>query len=45
VLAAEAFAREAAAARDSANVCIKDAEEQAAQAEGEALEWLSRVQV
>jgi hypothetical protein len=45
VLATETFARETATTRDSANLRIKGAEDQAALADWEALEQVSRVEV
>jgi hypothetical protein len=45
VLAAETSARETATARDSANLHIKGAEDQAALADWEALERVSRAEV
>jgi hypothetical protein len=41
MLVAETSAREATAAQDNANLHIKDAEDQTALVEEEALEWLS----
>jgi hypothetical protein len=45
VLTAETSAQEAAAARDSATLCVKDAKDRAALVEREALEWVSRAEV
>jgi hypothetical protein len=44
VLAAETSTQEAAVARDITSFCVKDAEDQAILAEGEALERVSRVE-
>jgi hypothetical protein len=44
VLAVETFAQEAAVTRDSATLCVKDAEDQTTLVEMEALERVSRVE-